>query len=92
MTRNTEDQAGPDGHVVLLAVGLADLAVRTAGSALGAARGLMRRSDAAALATEAERDLMARGRLVLDRYAAAPPAYLETLAQQSLARRAVDDR
>jgi hypothetical protein len=50
-------------------------------------RGLLRRSDAAQLAADAERDLVARGRLALDRYAA-PPAHLEILARHALARRA----
>ncbi|MFD6879054.1 MULTISPECIES: polyprenyl synthetase [unclassified Streptomyces] len=82
--------AGPEGRAVLLVAGLADLAVTTAGSALGAVMGtvggLLRRSDAAELAAEAEHDLMARGRLVLDRYAAVPPAHLELLARHVLAR------
>lgn len=71
--------------------GLADLAVSTVGSALGTVRGLLRRSDAADLAAQAEHDLVARGRLVLDRYAVVPPAHLEVLAQHALARRAADE-
>ncbi|WP_367038359.1 polyprenyl synthetase [Streptomyces sp. Je 1-332] len=84
-------RGGTDGQAVLLVAGLADLAVSTLGSALGAVRGMLRRSDAAELATEAERDLLARGRLVLDRYATVPPAHLEVLARRALARRAADD-
>lgn len=81
-----------DERAVLLAAGLADLAVSTLGSVLGTARGLLRRSDAAELAAEAEHDLMARGRLVLDRRTAAvPPAHLEILARHALARRATGD-
>lgn len=76
---------------MLLAAGLADLAVSTVGTALGTVRGLLRRSDAAELAAEAEHDLVARGRLVVDRYAAVPPAHLEILARHALARRAADD-
>ncbi|MCX5416087.1 polyprenyl synthetase [Streptomyces sp. NBC_00059] len=90
MTHDAGQRGGPDRQAVLLMAGLADLAVSTAGSALGAVRGLLRRSDAAELAAEAEQDLMARGRLVLDRYAAAPPAHLEILARESMARRAAD--
>lgn len=90
MTQESRRPGGPDGQAVLLAAGLADLAVSTAGSALGAVRGFLRRSDAAELATEAERDLMARGRLVLDRYAAPPPAHLEILARAAVERRAAD--
>ncbi|MGO4427648.1 polyprenyl synthetase, partial [Streptomyces sp. MCAF7] len=54
-------------------------------------RGLLRRSDAAELAAEAGDDLMARGRLALDRYAAVPPAHLEILARHALARKTADD-
>jgi hypothetical protein len=90
MTQDAGGRGGPDGSVVLLAVGLADLAVCTVGSALGAARGLLRRADGAELAAEAERDLVARGRLVLDRYAAVPPAHLETLARHAQARRSAE--
>ncbi|MFD7715009.1 polyprenyl synthetase [Streptomyces sp. NPDC059814] len=88
MTREAEQRRGPDGQAVLLMAGLADLAVSTLGSALGTVRGLLRRSDAAELVAEAERDLTARGRLVLDRYAAVPPAHLETLARRALDRQA----
>ncbi|MFE2103347.1 MULTISPECIES: polyprenyl synthetase [unclassified Streptomyces] len=82
---------GLDEHAVLLVAGLADLAVTTLDAAVGTVRGLLRRSDAAELAAQAEQDLMARGRLVLDRYAAVPPAHLEILARHALARRAADD-
>jgi hypothetical protein len=74
--------------VVLLAAGLADLAVSTLGSAFVTVRGLLRRSDTAELAAEAQQDLIARGRLVLDQYAAAPPAHLEVLARHAAARQA----
>ncbi|MER7699225.1 MULTISPECIES: polyprenyl synthetase [unclassified Streptomyces] len=90
MTRETEHDGGPDERVVLLVMGAADLAVSAVGTALGVVRGLLRRSDAAELAAEAEHELMARGRLVLDRYAAPPPAHLELLARQAVARRAAD--
>ncbi|MFI8519961.1 polyprenyl synthetase [Streptomyces sp. NPDC085481] len=91
MARAAGRHGGLDRQAVLLAAGLADLAVSTLGSAVGAVRGLLRRSDAAELAAEAQDDLMARGRLVLDRYAAVPPAHLEILARHALARRAADD-
>ncbi len=70
-----------------MAAGLADLALSALETAVATARGLLRRSDTAELAAEAERDLEARGRLALDRYAAVPPAHLEVLAQHVLARR-----
>ncbi|WP_055567644.1 hypothetical protein [Streptomyces atriruber] len=84
-------RAGLDGRAVLLVAGLADLAVSTVGSALGTVRGALLRSDTAELAAEAEHDLLARGRLALDRYAATPPAHLEILARRALARQAADD-
>ncbi|MER7665913.1 polyprenyl synthetase [Streptomyces sp. NPDC096193] len=91
MTHGAGRRGGPEEKVLLLVAGLADLAVSTVGSALGTVRGLLRRSDAAVLAAEAEHDLVARGRLVVDRYAAVPPAHLEILARHALARRAADD-
>ncbi|GGV30678.1 hypothetical protein GCM10010245_49640 [Streptomyces spectabilis] len=91
MTREAGRPGRLDEQAVLLVAGLADLAVSTVGSALGTVRGLLRRSDAADLAAQAEHDLVARGRLVLDRYAVVPPAHLEVLAQHALARRAADE-
>ncbi|WP_326724549.1 MULTISPECIES: polyprenyl synthetase [unclassified Streptomyces] len=91
MTQEAGRRGGLDGQTLLVAVGLADLAVSTVGSALGTVRGLLRRSDAAELAEEAENELVARGRLVLDRYAAVPPAHLEILARRALARKAAGD-
>ncbi|MEJ8639595.1 polyprenyl synthetase [Streptomyces sp. NPDC006475] len=91
MTHGVGRRGGPEEKALLLAAGLADLAVSTVGTALGTVRGLLRRSDAAELAAEAEHDLVARGRLVVDRYAAVPPAHLEILARHALARRAADD-
>ncbi|MER5218347.1 polyprenyl synthetase [Streptomyces sp. NPDC002838] len=91
MTREAGRRNGLDQKAVLLVAGLADLAVGTLGSALGTVRGLLRRSDTAELAAEAENELMARGRVVLDRYAAVPPAHLEILARHALARKAADD-
>ncbi|GAA3310377.1 hypothetical protein GCM10020295_77340 [Streptomyces cinereospinus] len=72
MTRDVGTSGSPDERAVLLVAGLAELAVSTLGSALGTVRGLLRRSDAAELAAQAEHDLVARGRLVLDRYGTVP--------------------
>ncbi|MGW0811683.1 polyprenyl synthetase [Streptomyces viridiviolaceus] len=91
MTREAKRLGGVDKQAILLAAGLADLAVSALGSAVGTVRGLMRRSDNAELVSEAEHELMARGRLVLDRYAAVPPAHLEILARQALARKTADE-
>jgi hypothetical protein len=91
MTREAGRRDGLDGQAVLLAAGLADLTVSTLGSAVGKLRGLLRPSDTAELTAQAENELMARGRLALDRYAAAPPAHLEILARHAQARKAADD-
>ncbi|MFL1905703.1 polyprenyl synthetase [Streptomyces tauricus] len=87
----TVRRGGLDERAVLLVAGLAELTASTVSSAVGTVRGLLRRSDAAELAAEAEHELLARGRLVLDRYAAVPPAHLEILARRALTRRAADD-
>jgi hypothetical protein len=95
MSADAGRHRGPQERAVLVAAGLADVtlgAVRTAvGTAVGTALGLLRRSDGAELAAEVEQDLASRGRLVLDRYAAAPPAHLEVLARHVAARRAAAD-
>ncbi|MFJ8650129.1 polyprenyl synthetase [Streptomyces sp. NPDC093546] len=91
MTHTTRRASGPDGRAVLLAAGLADLAVSAVGSVAGTLGTLLRRSDAVDLARDAERDLEARGRLALDRYAHVPPAYLEVLARHVVERRAAAD-
>lgn len=91
MAQEAGRREGPDSRAVLLVAGLVDLTTTVAGSALGTVRGLFRRSDATELAAEAGRDLMARGRLVLDRCADSPPAHLEVLARHVMARKTVDD-
>ncbi|MCM2424010.1 polyprenyl synthetase [Streptomyces sp. RKAG293] len=78
---------GPGEQAVLLLAGLADLAAEALGSAANTVRALLGRSDMPDLAADAKQDLTARGRLVVDRYAAVPPAYLEVLAQHAVARR-----
>ncbi|WP_217238187.1 polyprenyl synthetase [Streptomyces sp. AC555_RSS877] len=90
MTQEAGHGGGSVEQAVLLAAGLADLAVSALGSAVGSVRGLLSRSDTAELAADAQRDLTARGRLAVDRYAVVPPAHLEVLAQSVLARRGVD--
>ncbi|MGW5424403.1 polyprenyl synthetase [Streptomyces sp. NPDC003943] len=89
--RDSRDRGGDD-RAVLLVAGLADLAASTLGSALGTVRGLLRRSDTFQLVEDAERELTARGRLALDRYATVPPAHLEVLAQHVLARQSRQSR
>ncbi|MFJ6742677.1 polyprenyl synthetase [Streptomyces sp. NPDC091279] len=82
---------GVGGRAVLLAAGIAELAVGTIGTALGEVRGLLGRSDLAELAADAEQDLLARGRLALDRFPAPAPAHLEVLARRAMRRRSGDD-
>ncbi|WP_405691470.1 polyprenyl synthetase [Streptomyces sp. NBC_00057] len=89
MTR-AEHGGGPGERTVLMAVGLADLAVETLGTTVGTLRSLLGRSDTSELAADAKSDLRARGRLTLDRYTTVPPAYLEVLARHAAARRAAD--
>ncbi|QHA07224.1 polyprenyl synthetase [Streptomyces broussonetiae] len=90
MTQQAGRRGGLDEQAVLLVAGVADLTVSTLGSALTTVRGLLRRSDAAELASAAEQDLVARGRLALDRCTTVPPAHLEILARHALARRGTD--
>ncbi|TWV38554.1 polyprenyl synthetase [Streptomyces misionensis] len=91
MTSTPPDGRGLEEQAVLLVAGLADLAVTTVSSAVGTARQLLRRADGPDLARDAHQDLLARGRIALDRYAAAPPAHLEVLAQHARARRTAPD-
>lgn len=88
MSQSSNQRGSRGTDAVLLAAGLADLALSRVGPVLGRVRGLLRRSDLVGLAGAAESDLKARGRLALDRNALLPPAHLEILAQQVLARRA----
>ncbi|GGS19980.1 polyprenyl synthetase [Streptomyces griseoviridis] len=90
MARETERPGGVEQHALLLAAGVAGLAVSAAGSVLGTVRGLLRRADTAELVAEAEQDLIARGRLVVDRVTTAPPPQLEVLARHVTARRSGD--
>ncbi|MFD3546683.1 polyprenyl synthetase [Streptomyces sp. NPDC058655] len=79
---------GAEHDAVLLLAGVADVALSGLASLVGGARGLLRRGDVAELAQDGGQELKARGRLVLDRYAAAPPPHLEVLARRVAARRA----
>ncbi len=88
MTNAPGSGQGRDEQAVLLVAGLADLAVNAISSAAGTVQQLLRRSDGPELARDAQHDLMARGRIALDRLAAVPPAHLEVLAQHAVARRA----
>ncbi|MCX5396412.1 polyprenyl synthetase [Streptomyces sp. NBC_00102] len=80
MTSQTRGDGG--GGPVLLAAGLADLALTTCTAAWSAARGVLGRSDLTDLAQQGEQDLRARGRLALDRVGTGP-AHLEILARHA---------
>lgn len=93
MTHGAGHGLGSRGNdAVLLAAGVADLAVSGLNTVLGGVRGLLGRSDVAELAGEGQQEIKARGRLALDRIVASPPAHLEVLAQHVKARRgSLDD-
>ncbi|MCX4695459.1 polyprenyl synthetase [Streptomyces sp. NBC_01408] len=71
---------------VALVAGLADLAVSGLSSAVGGVSGLLRRADLGDLLADGQEETKARGRLLLDRHAAPPPAHLEVLARTVTAR------
>ncbi|MGW7056005.1 polyprenyl synthetase [Streptomyces sp. NPDC054887] len=89
MSYETGPERGTARHsdAVLLAAGIADLAVGAVGGVVSGLRGLLGRADVAELAEDGQQELKARGRLVLDRHAAGAPAHLEVLARQVTARR-----
>jgi hypothetical protein len=66
--------------VARLAVGLADFGLEQAEGLLRRARGAMNRSDYADLAADAHGDLVARGEVVLARFAPSAEAHMEALA------------
>ncbi|MFI9403354.1 hypothetical protein [Nocardia sp. NPDC052316] len=86
MSQRSNQRGTRAEDAVLVAAGLADLALSRVGPMVNWALGLLRRSDLPGMAGEAENDLKARGRLALDRNSLLPPAHLEILAQQVLAR------
>ncbi|GAA2333443.1 polyprenyl synthetase [Streptomyces kunmingensis] len=88
MTSGARRDQGLEDQAVLLVAGLADLTVGAIGSAASLVQQLLRRSDGRELARDAQQDLMARGRIALDRIATVPPAHLEVLAQHAMAERA----
>ncbi|WP_067813309.1 polyprenyl synthetase [Nocardia inohanensis] len=91
MSQGSNHSGSRGEDAVLLAAGLADLAFSRLVPVVDKAFGLLRRSDLLGMAADAERDLKARGRLALGRNAPVPPAHLELLAKQVLARRAGTD-
>ncbi|WP_461028886.1 polyprenyl synthetase [Streptomyces sparsus] len=87
MTEADGDTAeGRTSDAALLLAGAADLALSTATAALRGARSLLNRSDLADLAQDAQQEVKARGRLLLQRHAV-PEPHMELLARQITARR-----
>ncbi|MEU7650008.1 MULTISPECIES: polyprenyl synthetase [Streptomyces] len=86
MTHQDGRKPGLTEDAAALVAGLADLAVCGLSSALGGVGGLLRRADLGDLLADGQEEAKARGRLVLARYAAPPPAHLEVLARTVTAR------
>ncbi|MGY1503384.1 polyprenyl synthetase [Streptomyces sp. QTS52] len=86
MTHHDGRKPGLTEDTVALVAGLADLAVCGVSSALGSIGGLLRRADLGDLLADGQEETKARGRLLLDRHGASPPAHLEVLARTVTAR------
>ncbi|MET9039608.1 polyprenyl synthetase [Streptomyces mirabilis] len=86
MTRHDGRRPGLTEDALALVAGLADLAVCGLGSAVGAVGSLLRRADLGDLLADGQEETKARGRLLLDQHAAAPPAHMEVLARTVTAR------
>jgi hypothetical protein len=86
VTHHDGRKPGLTEDTVALVAGLADLAVCGLSSAVGGVRGLLRRADLGDLLVDGQEEAKARGRLLLDRRAAAPSAHLEVLARTVTAR------
>ncbi|MGA4545487.1 hypothetical protein ACPA54_36410 [Uniformispora flossi] len=85
MAESARSRGVPAGNALLLAAGLADLALDRLGAVLERGRAVLGRADLGALADDGHGELRSRGRVVLDRFAA-PPAYLELIARHVTAR------
>lgn len=86
MTHHDGRKPGPTEDAVALVAGLADLAISGLSSTVGGVSGLLRRADLGDLLAEGQEETKARGRLLLDRHAAPPPAHMEVLARTVTAR------
>ncbi|XKK39555.1 hypothetical protein HFP72_00980 [Nocardiopsis sp. ARC36] len=74
------------GEPLLVAAGVADLALDRIGAALRQAKSLLGRSDLADLARDGRDDLRERGRLALRRYGRTPECHMEVLARRVASR------
>ncbi|MFD3538493.1 polyprenyl synthetase [Streptomyces sp. NPDC058662] len=88
---HTERGPGLAEDAVALVAGLADLAFSGLSSAVGGVSGLLRRADLGELLADGQEETKARGRLLLDRHAAAAPAHLEVLARAVAERRRAEN-
>lgn len=86
VTHHDGRKPGLTKDTVALVAGLADLAVCGLSSAVGGVSGLLRRADLGDLLADGQEETKARGRLFLDRHAAAPSAHMEVLARALSAR------
>ncbi|GAA3908280.1 hypothetical protein GCM10023084_70630 [Streptomyces lacrimifluminis] len=86
MTHHDGRKPGLAEDTVALVAGLADLAVCGLSGAVGSVKGLLRRSDLGDLLADGQEETKARGRLLLDRHGAPPPAHMEVLARTVTAR------
>ncbi|MFI1357773.1 polyprenyl synthetase [Streptomyces sp. NPDC020898] len=84
-------QAGRESDAVLIAAGVADLALSGIGAALRGVRGLLGRSDLAELAQDGQQEMRERGRLAIQRYTSVPEPHMELLARRVAARRGRSD-
>ncbi|MFE9425655.1 polyprenyl synthetase [Kitasatospora sp. NPDC006697] len=73
------------GEAVLLAAGVAGAVAEGVGEVLAKGRAVLGRSDVGELAGQGHQEIRARGQVLLDRFAV-PPAYLEVVARQVVAR------
>ncbi|WP_093804234.1 hypothetical protein [Streptomyces sp. Wb2n-11] len=79
-------KAGRESDAVLIAAGVADLALSGIAAALRGARGLLGRSDLAELAQDGQTEMKERGRLAMQRYTSVPEPHMELLARRVAAR------
>jgi hypothetical protein len=73
-------------QAILLAAGVAELALDNAVSAVKGSFRVMRRRDLRELVTESHQDLVARGELALNRHVQTPVPHMELLARYAVAQ------
>jgi hypothetical protein len=73
-------------QAILLAAGLAELALDNAVSAAKSVFSIMRRRDLREMVTEGHDDLVTRGELALNRHVQTPVPHMELLARHAVAQ------